>query len=46
MIWELNLCLIIQSCKESRLDVQLLSDDAEISKNFGLVQECWKSWMC
>jgi len=40
MIWELNLCLIIQNHKESKLDVQLLSDDAEINKNVGLVQLC------
>lgn len=32
--------LIIQNHKESRLDVRLLSDDAEINKNFGLVQLC------
>ena len=40
MIWELNMCLIIQNHKENRLDVQLLSDDVEINKNFGLAQLC------
>jgi len=37
VIWELNFCLIILNRKDSRLDVQLLCDDAEINTNFGLV---------
>lgn len=40
VIWKLNLCLIILNRKGSRLDVQLLCDDAEFNKNFGLVQLC------
>jgi hypothetical protein len=46
VIWELNLCLIIQNRKGSRLDVQLFCDGAEFNKNFGLVQLCWKAWKC
>jgi hypothetical protein len=45
VMWELNLCLI-QNRKENRLDMQLLCDDAEINKNFGLVELCWKAWKC